>query len=1266
MRHNNFFSDFVGRAAVVLGVMLTTTATAWAEDHVKSSIDVCKGGLSEVCITGWVYDTQRKSYETAENYGISVRAVVSTTPNENDDNYDESESESYDMEYVERPDVNSTFGLTGKHGFTTKVPVFAYWFEETSEMTVYVKIYATIGVGYYANPEEVLLTSTSTTVRNNIGYGTEEFPYVLSNAADWNLMADSELAPFYADSYIRLANAEDDGYDYDNSTAVTKAFGTSANPFTGHFDGKGQTLNVNISGTRQYVAPFAYVNGASIHDLTVSGSISGSQYAGGIVGHGGSSTLNLKNCACSATISGFTHYAGGILGWCDDLTLKLFNCLFKGSFSPGSGGKYHPIALKYASATVKAPAARGVYYLNTAAPSDGLDDNRVIGAEGTPVSETRVENEWDDTIRAVDGKDYYGIHFSGKSLPYEYNFPKDYLEDGWSIVNKLHDKTGLDKFYKTENWFVVLRSYETEGSQYLVSPEFSGRSGLMVHFDYAYLTMSDYAALQMGYSTTTPDIAAFDFDEVTTIDNGLNCWFQYERVFPEGTKYIAVKLPPSEDCYLELDNFRFTACDSPSPTHLTAVHITDNMASLTWEAPETDKAIMGYAYQYKKTSDTDWSNEVTVTTTSAELTNLLAETGYQFRVKALYSEDEASIYLPICFTTSLELPYEYGFENDMNGWKRNDKAWGYTGISDVAAHEGEYGYFFHSVGYSSPQYLISPQFPDDSPLVVSFYYKDCNPGSGMWETLYVGYSTTTNVPYAFTWGEALISTNIPWTRYENIFPEGTRFIAFKYTSSNAAGLYIDDISVAGYSVTPKPASLTVSNLTDTGATLSWTAPNEDVTGYAYQYRKTTDVDWSTETTVQATTVTLNGLTENTTYNFRVKALGSGGTASNYAITSFLTDGSMVDLPYADSFENGMGGWRLKSNDQATGIEDNKKRTGDHCFYFHNAGRSAELLYSPHFAGRTPMKVSFYYSCASSSFPGSLAVGYATSRSSIIFTKDEITVNSGDWTLYETIFPAEAQYIVIYMYETGYPIYLDDFSFTAASAMALVDNADNTSTIASHCGEEVAATLQGRTLYKGGAWNTLCLPFALSAQQVASQLAPTKLMTLDSSSFSGGTLTLNFTDATEIEAGKPYIIKWASGENLVNPVFTGIVSNATANVETQYVDFVGNTSPVTLTANDPSVLYLGNDTIQNPSSNMTLGSCRAYFHITDPTLNVQNYVLNFVEKGDMNGDGQLTVTDVPALVNLILNGSTDPVADVNGDGHVTLADVTALVNIVSGK
>ena len=393
----------IGLSRFILLLLLSvTTATAWAEDHLKSYIDVCKGGIGEVCITGCVYDTDMTDYETAEHYGISVRAVVSTAPDNSYDNYDEAES--ITMEYVERPDVNSTFGLTGKHGFTSKVFVYPHWFEDNSEMTVYVRIYAKV----YTNHEEVLLKSTSTTVRMGYGYGTEESPYVIFNAADWDLMADPVLAPFYADSYIRLANVADDGDDYDNSTAATKAFGTSASPFAGHFDGKGQTLNVNISGTGQHVAPFAYVNGASIHDLTVSGSISGSQYAGGIVGHAAGS-LTMKSCLCSTAISSFAIFAGGLVGWCDDLTLNMQNCLFKGSFSPGNGGQYQPIASKESVAVVEENLL-DVYYLNTSAPSEGMSDCAFYAVEGIPVNTTYVDGEWDKPVRLIDGQTYYAPH----------------------------------------------------------------------------------------------------------------------------------------------------------------------------------------------------------------------------------------------------------------------------------------------------------------------------------------------------------------------------------------------------------------------------------------------------------------------------------------------------------------------------------------------------------------------------------------------------------------------------------------------------------------------------------------------------------------------------------------------------------------------------------------------------------------------------------------------------------------------------------------
>ncbi|MBR1788424.1 MAG: endonuclease [Bacteroidaceae bacterium] len=57
------------------------------------------------------------------------------------------------------------------------------------------------------------------------------------------------------------------------------------------------------------------------------------------------------------------------------------------------------------------------------------------------------------------------------------------------------------------------------------------------------------------------------------------------------------------------------------------------------------------------------------------------------------------------------------------------------------------------------------------------------------------------------------------------------------------------------------------------------------------------------------------------------------------------------------------------------------------------------------------------------------------------------------------------------------------------------------------------------------------------------------------------------------------------------------------------------------------------------------------------------------KGDVNEDGQVTIADVTALVNIVLGKSTDfnaAIADVNEDGQVTIADVTALVNTVLGK
>ncbi len=53
-------------------------------------------------------------------------------------------------------------------------------------------------------------------------------------------------------------------------------------------------------------------------------------------------------------------------------------------------------------------------------------------------------------------------------------------------------------------------------------------------------------------------------------------------------------------------------------------------------------------------------------------------------------------------------------------------------------------------------------------------------------------------------------------------------------------------------------------------------------------------------------------------------------------------------------------------------------------------------------------------------------------------------------------------------------------------------------------------------------------------------------------------------------------------------------------------------------------------------------------------------------GDVNRDGQLSITDVTALVDYLLDDTTDidtAAADLNGDGAITITDVTSLIDLL---
>ena len=224
---------------------------------------------------------------------------------------------------------------------------------------------------------------------------------------------------------------------------------------------------------------------------------------------------------------------------------------------------------------------------------------------------------------------------------------------------------------------------------------------------------------------------------------------------------------------------------------------------------------------------------------------------------------------------------------------------------------------------------------------------------------------------------------------------------------------------------------------------------------------------------------------------------------------------------------------------------------------------------------------------------------APSHHVVVFTIDEPAYNDlvfigcdddGNWDYRDRVF-------VVY----------PSINVSPSTTISLSDHADNLATLTAYNNQTCNVTLSGRTLYRDGTWNTLCLPFDLTASQLnanGSPLKGTTIMTLAGSRFDPGTgtLTIDFNAATAITAGLPYIVRWDEASNLsnlTNPIFLGVTITKSSGeaISTQEVYFKGCLSPEPLTADDRSVLFLGgNNTLFYPDAAMNVNACRAYFQL----------------------------------------------------------------------
>ena len=616
-----------------------------------------------------------------------------------------------------------------------------------------------------------------------------------------------------------------------------------------------------------------------------------------------------------------------------------------------------------------------------------------------------------DALNAA-GATAYAIKMNAKFLPYEYGFEnRDPEGEGWSRVDCINYTKVYGVICNTGDYSFGF-SASNNPPQYLISPELVDRTSIRVSFRYRAGNPDYLETFQVGYSTTTNDISAFTWgDEITT---NFGDFEQYQKNFPAGTKYVAVRYNSNDQVALYLDDFKFTEAPAPitlpyeygfenndlyeegwslfnrninsniysysisfsgeclfkfnfstnPPQYIISPELmcdTEMKLSFWYRAsnenlPETFQ--VGYSTTTDDISAFTWGDEITASNKQWTQYRKTFPAGTKYVAVRYNSNDQAALLLDDFTFKSYEaptpktLPYEYGFENnDLEG-----EGWRLEDcINNSKIYNTNYSltgncFFDFKKSSNPPQYLVSPELICDTEMKVSFWYRAGHEDYP--ETFQVGYSTTTDDISAFTWDDEITTSNRSYTQYKKNFPAGTKYVAVRYNSNDKFALLLDDFTFKSYeALAPK------------------TLPYE--------------------------------------YGFENKDLEGEGW-------------NLVDCD-ANS--------RLRA---ATYYS----YSGDCSFEFSASNNPPQYLVSPELICDTEMKLSFWYRAGYEDYPETFQVGYSTTTddTSAFIWGDEITTSNTSYMQYKNIFPAGTKYVAIrYNSNNQLALFLDDFSFTEAPA-----------------------------------------------------------------------------------------------------------------------------------------------------------------------------------------------------------------------------------------
>ena len=143
---------------------------------------------------------------------------------------------------------------------------------------------------------------------------------------------------------------------------------------------------------------------------------------------------------------------------------------------------------------------------------------------------------------------------------------------------------------------------------------------------------------------------------------------------------------------------------------------------------------------------------------------------------------------------------------------------------------------------------------------------------------------------------------------------------------------------------------------------------------------------------------------------------------------------------------------------------------------------------------------------------------------------------------------------------------------------------------------------------------------------------------------------------------------------VGQIYRFDIDPEVANSPTDLLQGPPGGAPFTANSTSSTDVYVFNTSTRKfdrLNGTMTIYSGDAYMPLSVNTshsvANITVDILNTLLRGDVNRDGKVNVSDVTALVNMILGVVPKDMesADVNGDGKINVSDVTALINIILG-